>query len=219
MQGLLRKMSMTEAVLRNEQLWRVFHCLFRAVVALAYPGRWDRGLDPEKEQVDTREEFIPLDELGIKPLPTDQGILDMDLNDRNVLIGDYLCDFPPDDEVAGEAGGGAGQHPHDRVPVFKVADLGNLRGFRTERFRRSFMARVRARVCGNPHCNSPEQFTRAWNNHVCIESLELDETAGQFDWWTNLWEIAQLMAMMVGSSPPPSDVFLRFMILASTKRD
>lgn len=152
---------------------------------MAYPGRWDRGLDPTETEVDTQEEFIPLDEFGGRPLPTDKGILDMDLNDRNVLIGDY--DF--DEE--------GGAHPHDQVPIFKVADLGNLRGFRTERFRQSFTARIRARVCGNPHCNSPEQFTQSWNNHASIESLNLDETAGQFDWWTNLWEIAQLMTIMV----------------------
>lgn len=150
----------------------------------------------------TQEEFIPVDETTHQPLPTDCGFLDFDMNDRNVMIGGY--DF----------NGEGAAHPHDQVPVFKVGDFGNLRAFRTPRYRRSLIALVMARVCGNRWCNTPEQFTQSWGNHATIESLDTDETAGKFDWWTNLWQVGQLMTIMVCTiletylSPPLSVSFL-----------
>lgn len=50
---------------------------------------------------------------------------------------------------------------------------------------------------------SSRQFSRTWNNHSSIESIETDETAGQFGWWTNLWQVGQLMSILVRVPPLP----------------
>lgn len=73
-------------------------------MALAYPGRWDQELDPRAPgvTVGTREELVPQ-----PPETTENGIIDLDINDRNVMIGDYDLD----------GGGIGGGPPHDIVPV------------------------------------------------------------------------------------------------------
>lgn len=126
------------------------------------------------------EETIPNDIL----VSTAAGIIDFDMNDRNVMIGDY-------DAVA-----------HDQVPVVKVGDLGNIRAFRTP-MHRGIEGKVCSRVCGNLWCNTPEQFTHAWNNYgpQDEEALLRDEVAGNYDpYHTNLWMVGQLMNLMVRSS-------------------
>lgn len=175
---------MRRSRLRDADLWRVFHCLFRSCVALAYPERWDQGLDPTFQPVFTQEEFIPT--LNTRPLRTDRGFVDFDMNDRNVMIGDYDRDWVAE-----------GEHAHDQVPVFKVGDFGNMRAYRAQMYRNSILAIVNGRVCGNRWCNAPEQFTQSWKNIATLEDLQADETAGKYDWWTNLWQVARLMDIMV----------------------
>lgn len=118
-------------------MWRVFYCLFRACVALAYPGRWDQGIDPTTQEVPTKEEMIPLDELG-RPVSTVNGLVDFDINDRNVMLGEDRSTL------------GAAEHPHDQTPIFKIGDLGYVAAFRTAEYRTSFKAHVMCRVAGNP---------------------------------------------------------------------
>lgn len=163
--------------------------MFRGCVALAYPGQWDQGLDPETQTIPAREELIPQDGVGGVPRPTDRGIIDFDMNDRNIMIGDYDSDVTDP----------ANPHPHDQVPVIKIGDLGAIRALRTERHRNSVHALVACRVCGNRWCNTPEQFTQSWNNYgpEDLDLIQRDETAGQYDWWTNLWMAAQLMNIIV----------------------
>lgn len=77
-----------------------------------------------------------------------------DMNDRNVMIGDY--DFEDD----------GGQHAHDHVPKFKVGDLGIIRSYRPHSFTSPVGAsvqmagKVASRIIGNYWCYTPEQFTR-----------------------------------------------------------
>lgn len=108
------------------------------------------------------------------------------MNDRNVMIGDFNFISMVQ-----------GEHVHDEVPVFKVGDFGHMRAYRTRELRTSMRAIVGGRVVGNRWCNSPEQFTQSWKNIATIEDVQMDDTAGQFDWWTNLWQVARLMDMMV----------------------
>lgn len=94
------------------------------------------------------------------------------------------------------------EHSHDEVPVFKIGDLGIIRGFRGFH-RDSMLALASSRVLGNIWCNTPEQFSQAWNYYGAaakdIETFNKDETPGNYDWWTNLWQVARLMEIMVSN--------------------
>lgn len=135
-QGVARRLSHANVYLKDSELWNVFYCLFRSCIALAYPGRWDRGLDPDTQEVPTQEEFIPL-ESG-RPVSTANGLIDFDINDRNVMVGEDRSTLGPL------------EHPHDRTPVFKVGDLGYVKAFRKPEYRTSLRLHAMARVTGNP---------------------------------------------------------------------
>lgn len=121
--------------------------------------------------------------------------MDFDINDRNVMLGTV----PTQDVNRGEGE----EHSHDEVPVFKIGDLGILRSFRGF-YRDSMLALASSRVLGNIWCNTPEQFSQAWNYYGAvakdIETLNEDDTPGKYDWGTNLWQVARLMTIMVSIS-------------------
>lgn len=135
-QGVARRLSHASVYLTSSEIWRVFYCLFRACVALAYPGRWDQGIDPTTQAVPTQEEFVPLSE-G-QAVSTVNGLIDFDINDRNVMVGEDRSTLA------------AGEHPHDQSPIFKIGDLGDVHAFRTPEYRASLKTHAMARVSGNP---------------------------------------------------------------------
>ena len=171
-------------------MWRVFLCLFRACVALTYPGRWaPPGWVPdENNDAPTQEEFVPRNMFGLQR-PTGEGILNFDMNDRNVMIGDFDSDPGPG-------------HPHDQVPIVKVGDLGVITRFLPQH-RDSFFALVACRVRGNMWYQTPEQFSETWKNVDSMESLNADSVAGKYGWTTNLWQVGRLMTIMVRTSLTP----------------
>lgn len=192
-QGLLRKISTQEAYLKDSEIWRVFFCLFRACVALTYPGQWTaQGFVPtDNVDAPTREEFVPRDAAGAA-LPTDAGIIDFDMNDRNIMIGDFGTDPGPG-------------HAHDQVPVVKLGDLGVITRLQP-RHRNDFFVLVAGRVRGNMWTHFPEQFTETWKNVDSMESLAADEVAGKYDWTSNLWQVGRLMTIMVRTCPTCSQL-------------
>lgn len=66
-----------------------------------------------------------------------------------------------------------------------------------------------ARAMGNIWFHTPEQFTPAWNYYGVddIDGLLDDDTAGNYNWWTNLWQVGQLMNLMVGTQTSRADNF------------
>lgn len=65
--GLVRKLSAQQAWIKTAELWRVFYCLFRACVAMAYPDRWNQGQDPDSfPNMTPQEEFVPLQRTSTK---------------------------------------------------------------------------------------------------------------------------------------------------------
>lgn len=50
---------------------------------MAYPDRWEKGLDPFRDEVPEQYEKIPKDDTG-HPLNTDAGIIHFDLDAQNV---------------------------------------------------------------------------------------------------------------------------------------
>ncbi|KAL2288862.1 hypothetical protein FJTKL_03508 [Diaporthe vaccinii] len=187
--GLLRKISQQEAYLKDSDIWRVFLCLFRACVALSYPDKWaPEGFVPTRNvDAPTKEEFVPRNAAGAA-LPTDLGIIDFDMNDRNVMIGDFSTDPGP-------------EHPHDQVPVAKVGDLGVITRL-LPRHRDSFFVMVSGRLRGNMWYHFPEQFTETWKNVDGMDSLAADEVAGKYGWTSILWQVGRLMTIMITRVTP-----------------
>lgn len=85
--------------------------------------------------VPTQEEFVPL--VGGQPLSTVNGLIDFDMNDRNVMVGEDRSVLAPY------------EHDHDRVPIFKVGDLGYVGAFMGN-YRTDVLAHAQWRVSGNP---------------------------------------------------------------------
>lgn len=156
---------------------------------------WDQGLDPTTQYVRTQEEFVPYDDTN-QILPTYEGIINLDINDRNVMLSAVA------EEDLLEQGDDS-EHSHEEVPVFKIGDLGVVRAFRGFH-RDNMLALASTRVLGNQWCNTPEQFTQTWNYYGAaasdIDALNMDNTAGKYDWWTNLWQVARLMMIIVGTA-------------------
>lgn len=156
---------------------------------------WDQGLDPTTQYVRTQEELIPFDDTN-QLLPTHEGIINLDINDRNVMLSDVAAEDLLDEVDDSE-------HSHKEVPVFKIGDLGVVRAFRGHH-RDSMLALASTRVLGNHWCHTPEQFTQTWNYYGAtasdIDALNADDTAGKYDWWTNLWQVARLMMIMVSKA-------------------
>lgn len=163
-------------------------------IVLTSEDGWDEGLDPETGQdILTQEEFVPCDATD-QLLETHEGLVNFDVNERNVMLGTV----PEEDMNRGDDA----EHSHDEVPVFKIGDLGIIRAFRGFH-RDSMLALASSRVLGNQWCQTPEQFTQSWNYYGAaaadIDALNADDTAGKYDWWTNLWQVARLMTIMVSS--------------------
>ncbi|KAL2284732.1 hypothetical protein FJTKL_08812 [Diaporthe vaccinii] len=106
---LLKRVSSQNLKLKDDELWMIFHCLFRACVAMSYPGTWSGGLNPETDLIPLRDESIPQD----VPIETALSLVHFDIDPDNVLIGDFESD--------------PGSHTHEIVPIFKIADLGVAR--------------------------------------------------------------------------------------------
>lgn len=103
---------------------------------MAYPGQWDGGIDPTQQEVPTQEELIPFSAGQL--MSAENGIVDFDINDRNVMVGEDRSDLT------------TMEHPHDQTPIFKVGDLGFIAAFREPKYRTSLRIHAMCRVSGNP---------------------------------------------------------------------
>lgn len=160
-------------------------------IVLTGSDGWDENEDPTTQLIPTQEEFAPFDDATDTLLETHEGLIDFDINDRNVMLGTVALEDINRNE--------AEEHSHDEVPVFKIGDLGIIRGFRGFH-RDSMLSLVSSRVLGNQWANTPEQFSQAWNYYGEEDADVMnadDGAAGKYDWWTNLWQVARLMAIMV----------------------
>lgn len=70
-------------------------------------------------------------------LSTANGLIDFDINDRNVMVGE-------DRSTLGNM-----EHPHD-TPIFKIGDLGDVTAFRRPEYRTNMRLHAMVRVTGNP---------------------------------------------------------------------
>lgn len=197
MWGTIGKASSEGLIFPNHVLWYIFECLFRGCVAMAYPRAWAGAqADPEHENVpQIRESY----QGRHAPDFVKSTLVHFDLDPKNVLVGDF-----DEDE-------------HKEVPVVKIADLG-LAQIVNWRFRKDAMTMWQSRKCGKLSIFTPEQFTEEWD---WVRAAPIKEpgagegTAGNYHWWTNLYQAAQVMWQLITlctiESPPViSEMKVRF---------
>lgn len=62
---------------------------------MAYPSRWADGRNPEKEDVDVKMEWVPVDKKkNEQALDTRLGLVHFDLCVQNTMIGDFNLNHP-----------------------------------------------------------------------------------------------------------------------------
>jgi serine/threonine protein kinase len=177
--GCLSKASMGDTPFPNQVLWQIFDCLFRGVIAMAYPGMWHKlGEDPEHHNIPQRTaSFHDLWD----PDPVNNTMVHFDLDTKNILIGDF-----DEDE-------------HSIIPVMKIADLGLCQNVDL-RFRNDAYKMWSTRRYGKINIYTPEQFTEEWD---WVKRTPISEpgaergTAGNYHWWTNLYQVAQVMWQLI----------------------
>lgn len=180
--GILKRASERDTPFPDTVLWHIFHCLFRGVVGMAFPGAWrSPGNDPEREQTPQRTERIE----GRPPLNSATNtMVHFDLDPLNVLVGDF-------DDDGGE---------HIAAPVVKIGDLGLAQNVDLQ-FRLHSRAMWQTRQCGKVHIYTPEQFAEEWDyvHGAPIYHPEPTERdpAGNYHWWTNMYQVAQVMWQLV----------------------
>ncbi|KAK4132684.1 kinase-like protein [Trichocladium antarcticum] len=172
----------------NEVLWQVFDCLFRAVIGMAYPNAFQPvGSNPRTDDISQVSETC-------YGLPLRGGfedtIVHFDIDPLNILVGDF------------------DQGDHNLVPVIKVADLGVAKLFGLmDRFKTVPM--WSARKCGKAHIMTPEQFSEEWDYIDSTPAAAQSQVAGNYNWWTNLYQIGLVMWTMITlhhtEQPPVAD--------------
>ncbi|KAK4159072.1 hypothetical protein QBC43DRAFT_362721 [Cladorrhinum sp. PSN259] len=161
----------------DQVLWQVFDCLFRAVIGMAYPNAFQPvGSDPRTEHIPSISEMSSgLPELDSRSKSS--RLIHFDLEPLNVLVGDF------------------DQDEHNILPLIKISDLGlakMVNGQETDPFQ------VWAtRTSGKYHIYPPEQHTIEWDYLHSLPNLKVSETAGNYNWWTNLYQVALVMWKLV----------------------
>ncbi|KAH8904774.1 kinase-like protein [Coniochaeta sp. PMI_546] len=177
--GCLCKASMSDTPFPDQLLWQIFDCLFKGVIAMAYPGIWHNPEeDPEHHNVSQKtescEHLWELDQV-------DSTMVHFDLDPQNILIGDFDGD------------------EHSILPVVKIADLGLCLNVDI-RFRNDPHRMWAARRRGKFTIYTPEQFTEEWDyvrRTPFSEHGVQKATAGNYHWWTNLYQVAQVMWQLI----------------------
>ncbi|VBB81436.1 Putative protein of unknown function [Podospora comata] len=175
-------------------LWQVFD-LFRGVVGMAYPEAfmpWD--VDPSKVQVPEVSETAR----GLRPLePYDNRdtMVHYDIDPLNILVDEFDA------------------NEHNLAPLTKIADLGLIHIYNGNTSAWDYW---NSRGRGKQSAYTPEQFSEEWDyingNPRTIKS----DTAGNFNWWTNLYQIALVIWQMVSLchaelSPSPEKITIKML--------
>ncbi|KAK3898953.1 hypothetical protein C8A05DRAFT_18538 [Staphylotrichum tortipilum] len=168
----------------DKVLWRIFECLFRGVVGMAYPDAFQTiGCNPRTENIPQVSETCA----GFPILTSHcsrETMVHFDIDPLNVLVGEY------------------DQGEHSDVPLLKIADLGIARIFNDEL--RMDVDRLWAmRRCGKSDILTPEHFSQEWD-HIEDTPWEAQAaTAGNFSWWTNLYQIMWSLITLHHPEYPP----------------
>ncbi|ROV91080.1 hypothetical protein VPNG_09917 [Cytospora leucostoma] len=171
--SFIAKMYDKNERLSDRMLWLIFECLFKACIAMAYPGRFHTpGDDPWNDFMRPQDETLPY------RFP-DAPMVHFDIDPSN---GD----------------------DHGSVPIVKIGDPG-LSRIIDEDFRRDEYQLWSNRPTGKSDYLTPEQFTPEWDYEASrgLEELSREETAGNYHWWSNLYQIGWIMSCLVTHHEPP----------------
>lgn len=162
-------------------LWRLFQCLNKSIIALAYPpmhqpqpeSRYPFGA-PVTEQVPPEGER------------TLMNFVHFDIDPSNIFIGE------PD------------QYSHSEVPIFKLGDFGTAEKVDIN-FTTSAQKLWRARRYGKKGHKAPEQWSAHWDTVDDNPLPEGIDVAGHYGSATNVYQIAAVMfcAIMGRGVPHP----------------
>ncbi|KAK3947534.1 hypothetical protein QBC32DRAFT_223944 [Pseudoneurospora amorphoporcata] len=161
-------------------LWHIFSNLFKGVIGMAYP----RDFMPEAlKQPYMADRIVPLASESSLRLPKltpycdRKTLVHFDLDMSNVLMGDF------------------DSSEHNITPIAKIADLGLCTLFFGNQHSAEFRWGCRRR--GKTIFYAPEQFTEEWD-HVKDGPLESGaKTAGNYNWWTNLYQVGIIMYSLI----------------------
>ncbi|KAK3997936.1 kinase-like domain-containing protein [Cladorrhinum sp. PSN332] len=171
------KVAQQKSEFPDQVLWQVFDCLFRAVIGMAYPNSFQPvGSDPRTEHIPPISETSR----GLPVLDSRsrmQRIIHFDLEPLNILVD------------------GFDQDEHNIVPLIKVSDLGLAK---MTNGRETDALKIWAtRRSGKYHIYPPEQHTIEWDYIDELPNLRISETAGNYNWWTNLYQVALVMWKLI----------------------
>ncbi|KAB5511509.1 kinase-like domain-containing protein [Coniochaeta sp. 2T2.1] len=174
----LAKAASSNTRFPNYLLWKIFDCLFKGVVAMALPKGWNNTFR------DPMHYNVPQETEEHRSLVFPGTLVHFDLDPQNILIGD--CDEGWEHEI---------------VPILKIADLGLSRVVDPE-LKADVDEMWGSRRAGKPKYLTPEQFTEEWD---FIKGAPVDEaadsnianTAGNYNWWTNLYQVGQVMWQLI----------------------
>ncbi|KAK4040783.1 hypothetical protein C8A01DRAFT_35158 [Parachaetomium inaequale] len=166
----------------NRVLWRIFDCLFRAVIGMAYPDAFQpAGSDPKMEnlpQISENCTGFPV----LTPHCRRETVLHFDIDPLNILVGEF------------------DGHEHNVVPILKIADLGLARVFDGTQLTSQYW---RVRKCGKTHILAPEQTTQEWEHFNTNPRAAQARIAGNYNWWTNLYQIMFNCITLCEAEYPP----------------
>ncbi|KAK0748369.1 hypothetical protein B0T21DRAFT_302864, partial [Apiosordaria backusii] len=169
-------------------LWLVFDCLFKAVLAMAYPPR----MRPELYDTTNRhkgrfpiKEVIPKTEDEMSP-----DLIHFDIDASNVLVGDF--DFKDTDFT------------HTLIPILKLADFGLAKFMRNSKATDPMDMHAH-RAVGKVYSGYlyPEQFHAEWDYmHAYLPSEEtnpdhISAVAGEYSYRSHIYQIGLIMWSMI----------------------
>ncbi|KAL1840784.1 hypothetical protein VTJ49DRAFT_7739 [Mycothermus thermophilus] len=173
----IAKASRLQAWFPNKVLWTIFRSLYRGVVGLAYPGKFQpEHLNPRIHnlpQISESSQGQP----ELSPWCKRETIVHFDIDGLNLLVGDFDGD------------------EHKIAPLVKIADLGIARVF--DGVSQSAWDYWKLRKTGKTNILTPEQTTEEWdwvNLHPADAGVTI---AGNYNWYTNLYQIGLVMFSLI----------------------
>ncbi|KAK3312779.1 hypothetical protein B0H66DRAFT_504724, partial [Apodospora peruviana] len=156
-------------------LWQIFDCLFRGIVGLAYPHAFQPpGSNPQTDviaQVSETSAGLPV----LTSYCPHETIIHFDIDPLNILVGDF------------------DSNEHNISPIIKLADYGPVKVFSGRTTPRDAFQSWKVRSHGKTGPKPPEQFSEEWDYVNSTPQAAYQQTAGNYSWWTNLYQIALVM--------------------------
>ncbi|KAK4446599.1 hypothetical protein QBC34DRAFT_149582 [Podospora aff. communis PSN243] len=159
-------------------MWRILECLFRGVVGMAFSRETrfpaEKGQPPPENITLYKETFEDMPPL--RQLPDNETFIHFDIDPLNILVADF--------------DGG----DHQVAPMIKIADLGIGEWFSSKM---TVLKNWKMRHCGKVLYLTPEQTSHQWDYCRTTPAQEGHSTGGNYNWWTNMYQVALIMFCLI----------------------